>query len=555
MVMFGGIGGSGQSGNDLWALSLAGAPAWSTLAPGGGPPSDRQDHVAIYDPIRDRMVIYGGQWIPDYYDSSPFRPLGDVWALSLSGTPTWTQLAPTGTPPDMWFSTCAIYDPVRDRMVMFGGSNSAGYHDSVVNDVWALSLSGSPAWTQLTPDGTPPIARMGQAGIYDPIRDRMIVFGGDDDNGTILSDTWALSLTGSPTWTKLTPADTPQGPRAYHTAVYDPVQDRMVVFGGWNGSVLLNDVWALSLSGTPEWTQVAPAGPPPDARAAHSAIYDPVSSRMIVFGGYVGYAGIGDTGFTNDVWTCSLAGSPVWTEIIPAGTSATARHAHTAIYDPVRDHMVVFAGFGDGFFVQASSASLNDTWSLDLAADSGQPTATLASLVSADATAEGIRLVWYVTGGGGSGVTLYRREAATDWMAIGPLTADGTGFLRYEDDSVTPGARYGYRLGISEGGTESYFGETWLQVPASAVLALDGMRPNPAVRELAVSFSLPDDSPASLELMDLAGRRVRSIDVGAQGPGHHVISLGNAGTLPAGIYLIRLHHAQRTLVAKAVVMR
>jgi hypothetical protein len=98
-------------------------------------------------------------------------------------------------------------------------------------------------------------------------------------------------------------------------------------------------------------------------------------------------------------------------------------------------------------------------------------------------------------------------------------------------------------------------GEASVSAQAKVELALAGMVPNPSVRELSVSFSLPDDSPASLELMDLAGRRVRSIDVGAQGPGHHVISLGNAGSLPTGVYLVRLRHAQRTLVAKAVVMR
>ena len=230
MVMFGGIGGSGQSNNDLWALSLVGAPTWSTLSPGGGPPSDRQGQVAIYDPISDRMIIFGGQWYPDYYDSSPARPLGDLWALSLTGTPTWTVLASTGLSPDPRCYLCAIYDPVRDRMVLFGGDDSEGYHDSLVNDVWALSLSGTPAWTQLAPAGTPPVARRGQSGIYDPVRDRMIVFGGEDDNGTILGDVWSLSFAGSPAWSELTPTGLSRGPREYLSTIYDPAQDRMVTW-------------------------------------------------------------------------------------------------------------------------------------------------------------------------------------------------------------------------------------------------------------------------------------------------------------------------------------
>ena len=51
------------------------------------------------------------------------RPANDVWALSLSGSPTWAQLAPAGTPPGAWYGHSAIYDPARDRMVVFGGND------------------------------------------------------------------------------------------------------------------------------------------------------------------------------------------------------------------------------------------------------------------------------------------------------------------------------------------------------------------------------------------------------------------------------------------------
>ena len=60
--------------------------AWKQL---DGPA--RISHSAVYDPVRDRMV--------GYYFPGLGYPLNDVWALSLAGTPTWTQLTPTGTPP------------------------------------------------------------------------------------------------------------------------------------------------------------------------------------------------------------------------------------------------------------------------------------------------------------------------------------------------------------------------------------------------------------------------------------------------------------------------
>ena len=92
--------------------------------------------------------------------------------------------------------------------------------------------------------------------------------------------------------------------------------------------------------------------------------------------------------------------------------------------------------------------------------------------------------------------------------------------------------------------------------PAAEVrLALHGFTPNPPVRELAVSFSLPDAAPATLELLDLAGRRVRSVDVGTLGAGWHTVALGERVGLPSGVYLVRLRHSGRSLVAKCVLMR
>jgi len=50
-------------------------------------------------------------------------------------------------------------------------------------------------------------------------------------------------------WVELHPDGAPPSSRELHTAVYDPIGDRMVVFGGLDGANALNDVWALSLAG------------------------------------------------------------------------------------------------------------------------------------------------------------------------------------------------------------------------------------------------------------------------------------------------------------------
>jgi hypothetical protein len=110
--------------NDVWALSLAESPAWSALAPAGNPPSGRYYHSAIYDPLRDRMVMFGG------FDGSYHN---DVWALALAGSLEWSALAPAGMPPTERIYHTAIYDPLRDRSVVFGG-----FDETVRSDLWML---------------------------------------------------------------------------------------------------------------------------------------------------------------------------------------------------------------------------------------------------------------------------------------------------------------------------------------------------------------------------------------------------------------------------------
>src|SRR5439155_1684446 len=124
--------------NDVWALSLAGAPQWSRLTVSGPGPAARYLHTAIYDSVGDRMIVFGGR------DSAAAR--NDVWALTLGAAPSWTQLQPGGAVPGARYGQSAVYDPVRNRMLMFGGSNGVDRN----NEVWELALSGSTAWTRDT---------------------------------------------------------------------------------------------------------------------------------------------------------------------------------------------------------------------------------------------------------------------------------------------------------------------------------------------------------------------------------------------------------------------
>ena len=76
--------------------TLASAPESTVTAP---VPPARSGHTTIYDPVRRRLIVFGGDGA------------SDVWALSLGQTPPrWTELAPTGIPPRANYGHIAIYD-------------------------------------------------------------------------------------------------------------------------------------------------------------------------------------------------------------------------------------------------------------------------------------------------------------------------------------------------------------------------------------------------------------------------------------------------------------
>jgi len=161
--------------------------------------------------------------------------------------------------------------------------------------VWVLSnanaLTSTPAWTQLSPRGTPPAARQSSSAIYNSTTNTLTIYGGDAGSAPF-GDIWILTNAngtgGTPQWRQASPANSGPVARTGHTATYDVQNNLMTIYGGYDGTNLLSDTWVLSDPNgqkvIPRWTQIVPQTTPP-ARRFSSAVYDPVHNQMNIFGG------------------------------------------------------------------------------------------------------------------------------------------------------------------------------------------------------------------------------------------------------------------------------
>lgn len=312
MIVFGGVSpllsGSAEDLNDVWWLNNTGGLAlvWVKAPIGGSRPAARNGQSAVYDPGSNRMIVFGG----GLGLSSPCA--NDVWALAnangVGGTPVWVELGTAGGPPAPRHVHTAVYDQTTNTMIVYGGNNC---FSSNYGDVWTLTnangVGGTPTWAQLSPTGAAPGANEDASAVYDSANNRMIVYGGSAGNNV-----WVLTNAngtgGTPVWLQLSPSGSVPPARSSHSAVYDAANNIMTIFGGQGTAGLLNDVWILSSAnglGSPAWTQLNPsltAGPQP--RWAHTAVYNPTTDKMTIFGGVENQTGSVDV---QDVWVISHA--------------------------------------------------------------------------------------------------------------------------------------------------------------------------------------------------------------------------------------------------------
>jgi hypothetical protein len=176
------------------ALLLASALLLLATAASATTPSGRFDARMVYDPTTAHTILFGGSTASDPATKTSYE-FSDTW--DWNGL-FWTQLFPLHVPAAR-YGHVMVYDSARQRIVIFGGRTGGGKTD--LNDTWVYKNGD---WTQLNTPNAPP-ARLLAGGAYDPLRDRVVVFGGatisaDGKTVTPFHDTWEFDGT---TWTQV----------------------------------------------------------------------------------------------------------------------------------------------------------------------------------------------------------------------------------------------------------------------------------------------------------------------------------------------------------------
>lgn len=330
-LIAGGWGEAGCGFADTWQLARP-SDAWSELSPPGSAIAFRSSPSYGFDSVNRELILYGG----DLLGGEAYWPLvpDAVQAYDVDKA-SWRRIETAGAAPPTLSRPASAFDPIHRRLWLVGGTPEFG---EPIDDTWALDLAGTPAWRTL-PAGTRPSAREGAVAVYDPLGDRVLLYGGA--TGAAGSEVWSLH---GDAWTQLPVEGTPIPNRRNAVGVYDSKRHRMVVLGGepYDGMIR-----ALSLDGTPSWQAIPASGSSPMNRSGARAVYDPDGDRILVFGGQNPGQFFADV---FDVDELSLGESPEWRHLQPTGAPSPARTEHALVYDQSRHRLLVTGGW-DGFFL------------------------------------------------------------------------------------------------------------------------------------------------------------------------------------------------------------
>lgn len=271
LVWFGGTGAS-PGPSETWVWS---GTNWSQLEPPNAP-LYLYDPSMAFDSATNQMILFGGEEeVSAGYGPPQWADQYSTWNWDGS---TWSELAPAHHPEPRYGAAMA-YDPASGQLVLFGGSAvvEAGQppvatHE-MVNDTWIWDGSD---WTQAATTAAP-AARWGAGMTYDPRSGDLVLYGGNNGQGTYYTGTWEWN---GHDWISVVSDNSTNNPgkRFEPSLAYDKATSQLIAFGGVGGSTGTWD-WTGS-----SWVEVPTPVAPVDRWGA-PLVYDPRYGNLLLAGG------------------------------------------------------------------------------------------------------------------------------------------------------------------------------------------------------------------------------------------------------------------------------
>jgi len=218
LVLYGGLQSEDQNFEDTWEWD---GTDWTQRATHGAGP--RESAGMTYDSEREKVVLFGG--------AQSGRLMHDTWEWDGN---EWTQVSTEG--PSARFPAGFVYDKSHQNAVLFGGHTFEAQEIRTFGDTWTWD---GVIWIEATTVGPSP--RDGADAVFMPNSEQVLLFGGAEIDSAVtpLNDTW---LWDGNQWNQLEVEGPPA--RVHPAMAFDALRGKVVMTGGSNApGKILTDTW------------------------------------------------------------------------------------------------------------------------------------------------------------------------------------------------------------------------------------------------------------------------------------------------------------------------
>jgi N-acetylneuraminic acid mutarotase len=321
--------------NDTWLFSLK-ELAWKNIPAKFSPPP-REKSVIVYDSINDQYVLFGGHLLTD----DGWITGSDVWSFRKADL-CWKQLKTSGNSESLQ-EHAGVFVPEGDGFLyIYGSSEEKGQ--------WMKLNLKTLSWIQI--EGVP-VSLRGATLTYEPVTKVIYLFGGKDKDGTATNDFYKFD-TKNNSFEQIISETSPPPPRFAHSAVLNPLDMKIIVFGGTaNDGKFMADTWIYEIFFN-KWSFINTSPVPPECSNSFMLFKQEASAATLITGLKPQYIA------NFDVWNLYMDGNK-WEKVVVKNIPPS-RSGGAALSAGNKNRFYLFGGFESTL---TGLNMLSDMWYFD----------------------------------------------------------------------------------------------------------------------------------------------------------------------------------------------